>query len=279
MTTSDQPNPTSGSTVGCRSVFPTSLGTSTEDTITLLGRNLATDLIGQVSFGQLAYTLMTLREPTTGQLRLFEAVLVALADHGFTPTAIAARMTYYSAPDALQGALAAGLLGGGSRFLGVTEDTGRFLADVIAGVDGPLPDTDDGWDAARPRRRPAARRAAGRFVPGLGHPVHKHGDPRVPVIQRIARDEDITGPHLALFAAIGRVHGQVLGRTLPLNGAGVCGAALADLGLPTELLRGVALLARCAGLLGQLAEELRAPISEKVYMLVDRNAEYVPPNI
>jgi citrate synthase len=290
MTTPDQPGgttppstaPASGTTTSPANsqtvpVFPTSLGTSTEDTITLLGRDLATDLIGQVSFGQLAYTLMTLREPTPGQLRLFEAVLVALADHGFTPTAIAARMTYYSAPDALQGALAAGLLGGGSRFLGVTEDTGRFLADVIA-VEGPLPDTDAGWDALAVdavRRQ----RAAGRFVPGLGHPVHKHGDPRVPVIQRIARDEGITGPHLALFSAIGRVHGQVLGRTLPLNGAGICGAALADLGLPTELLRGVALLARCAGLLGQLAEELRTPISEKVYMLVDRNAQYVPPNL
>ena len=130
-------------------------------------------MIGHVSFGHLAYSLMTLHEPTPGQLRLFEAVLVALADHGFTPTAIAARLTYYSAPDALQGALAAGLLGGGSRFLGVTEDTGRFLDQVIAGVDGPLPDSDDGWDALA-RDAVGQRRAAGQLVPGLGHPVHKH---------------------------------------------------------------------------------------------------------
>ena len=147
---------------------------------------------------------MTLREPTPGQLRLFEAVLVALADHGFTPTAIAARLTYYSAPDALQGALAAGLLGGGSRFLGVTEDTGRFLSEVIASVDGSLPDTETGWDTVA-RHAVQQQRAAGRFVPGLGHPVHKHGDPRVPVIEGIARDEGVAGPHLALFAAIGRV--------------------------------------------------------------------------
>jgi citrate synthase len=272
MTTPDQPAGTPPPT------FPTSLGTSTADTITLLGRNLATDMIGQVSFGQLAYTLMTLHEPTPGQLRLFEAVLVALADHGFTPTAIAARLTYYSAPDALQGALAAGLLGGGSRFLGVTEDTGRFLTQIIAGIDGPLPDTDHDWDTLA-RDAVTQQRAAGHLVPGLGHPVHKHADPRVPVIERIAHDENVAGPHLALFAAIGRVHGQILGRTLPPNGAGVCGAALADLGLPTELLRGVALLARCAGLLGQLAEELRTPIGEKVYLLVDRNAEYTPPTI
>jgi citrate synthase len=259
-----------------RPTFPTSLGASDTDTITLLGRDLSADLIGRVGFGELAYWLITLRRPTPGQLRLFEAVLVALADHGFTPTAIAARLTYYSAPDAIQGALAAGLLGGGSRFLGVTEDTGRFLAEVIAGLDGPLPHTDTGWDDVA---RDAVRhqRAAGRFVPGIGHPVHKHGDPRVPVIEQIAHDDGVAGPHLALFAAIGRVHGEILGRTLPLNGAGICGAALADLGLPTELLRGVALLARCAGLLGQLAEELRTPIGETVYTTVDRNTRYVPP--
>ena len=55
---------------------------------------------------------------------------------------------------------------------------------------------------------------------------------------RIATEEGLHGPHLQLFEAIGRVHDQVLGRRLPLNGAGVCGAALADLGLPIELLRG-----------------------------------------
>ena len=58
----------------------------------------------------------------------------------------------------------------------------------------------------------------------------------------------------------------MLGRTLPLNGAGVCGAALADLGLPVELLRGFALLARAAGLLGQLAEERRRPIGMDAYL-------------
>ena len=69
----------------------------------------------------------------------------------------------------------------------------------------------------------------------------------------------------------------MLGRRLPLNGAGVCGAALADLGLPVELLRGFALLARAAGLLGQLAEERRRPIGMDAYLTVDRNAVYVDP--
>jgi citrate synthase len=237
--------------------FPTSLGTSTADQIRLLGQDLTADLMGKVSFGELAFWLVTLRRPTPSETRVFEAVLVALADHGFTPTAIAARVTYLSAPDSLQGALAAGLLGGGSRFLGVTEDCGRYLHDVLSGLDGTLPSTDEGWDAVA-LSAVERTKAAGRFVPGLGHPVHKVTDPRTPVLIGIASEENLRGPHLRLFEAIGRVHEQVLGRRLPLNGAGVCGAALADLGLPVELLRGFALLARAAGLLGQIAESWSA---------------------
>jgi citrate synthase len=257
--------------------LPTSLGTSDADQIRLLGQDLTADLMGQVGFGELAFWLVALRRPTPSEVRVFEAVLVALADHGFTPTAIAARLTYLSAPDSLQGALAAGLLGGGSRFLGVTEDCGQFLDAVIVDVEGDLPTDDAGWDAVA-LAAVTRTREAGRFVPGLGHPVHKVEDPRTPVLLRIAQEEGLRGPHLRLFEAVGRVHEQVLGRRLPLNGAGVCGAALADLGLPVELLRGFALLARAAGLLGQLAEERRRPVGMDVYLAVDRGAYYVPPD-
>ena len=256
--------------------YPTGLGTSDADTIRLLGQDLADDLMGRVGFGELAFWLVTQERPTPSQVRVFEAVLVALADHGFTPTAIAARLTYLSAPDSLQGALAAGLLGGGSRFLGVTEDCGTFLAKVLAEAGGELPVDDAGWDDVALAAVRGARER-GEYVPGLGHPVHKEVDPRTPVLLAIAAEEGLKGPHLRLFEAIGRVHPEVLGRRLPLNGAGVCGAALADLALPVELLRGFALLARAAGLLGQLAEERRRPIGMDAYLTVDRNAVYVDP--
>lgn len=256
--------------------YPTGIGTSTEERIHVLGVDLADDILGQVSFGELAYRLATKRTPTPGQLRLFEAALACLADHGYTPTAIAARMTYYSAPDSIQGAIAAGLLGGGSRFLGVTEDTGTFLAGILAGLDDTSAWSDEQWDAAA-RDAVADAKQQGRKVPGLGHPVHKVEDPRTPAMLRIAEESGVLGPHLRLFAAIGRVHPEVLGRTLPLNGAGVAGASLADAGLPLGLLRGFALLARTAGLIGHLAEEQHDPVAPSIYMEVDRNARYVPP--
>src|SRR6266699_2627294 len=135
--------------------YLTAIGTADSTSISLLGQDLAGDLMGQVSFGELAFWLVALRRPDPGELAVFEAVLVALADHGFTPSAIAARLTLTGAPESLQGALA---------------------------------------DAVR------AQRAAGRLVPGLGHPVHKAGDPRTPVIFRIAEESGRLGPHLRLFA-------------------------------------------------------------------------------
>jgi citrate synthase len=256
-------------------MYPTSLGTSDATSISLLGQDLASDLMGQVGFGELSFWLVAGRRPTAEELRVFEAVLVALADHGFTPTAIAARLTYLSAPESFQGALAAGLLGGGSRFLGVTENTAGFLAGVLAEAEHPLPSDDAGWDGIA---LAAVRewRESGRFIPGLGHPVHKELDPRTPALIAIASEAGLRKDHLQLFEAIGRVHPQVLGRRLPLNGAGVCGAALADLGLPLETLRGFALLARSAGLIGQIAEEMRRPVAAQMYLDIDRNAEYVP---
>lgn len=256
--------------------YPTSLGTSTPETISLMGMDVATDLMGKVGFGELAFWMVAQRRPSAGEVRLFEAVLVSLADHGFTPTAIAARLTYYSAPDSIQGAVAAGLLGGGSRFLGVTENTGVFLHNAVTALGDTSGWTETEWDTAA-LTIVRQTKDAGSFVPGIGHPVHKTGDPRVPAMIRIATEEGVYGPHLALFEAIGRVHDRVLGRRLPLNGAGVAGAALADLRLPVSMLRGFALLARTAGLVGQIAEEQRSPIGPQVYESIDRHAVFVAP--
>ena len=175
-------------------------------------------------------------------------------------------------------AMAAGLLGGGSRYLGVTEDCGRFLAESLAAHDGPPPADDDeeGWDVIA-AAAVWTQRDAGLLVPGLGHPLHKAGDPRTPVLLRIAAEAGTRGPHLRLFEAVGRVHPAILGRTLPLNGAGACGAALADLGFEPDMLRGFALLARAAGLIGHLAEEMRRPAGPGIYHEADQAVRYEPP--
>src|SRR4051794_25846260 len=177
------------------SEYATSIGHSDADSITLLGHDLAGELMGQVGFGELAFWLVAQRRPNAGELRVFEAVLVALADHGLTPSAIAARLTLTGAPESVQGALAAGLLGGGSRFLGTTEDCGRMLPDALASDPRPDPADDADYDALATRIVTQAR-AARRLLPGLGHPVHKAADPRTAVIIALAAESGGYGAHL-----------------------------------------------------------------------------------
>src|ERR687890_494574 len=146
------------------------IGHSTPDAITVCGYDLANELMGRVSFADLAFMLVARRRPSAGEARVFDAVLVSLTDHGLTPTVLAARLTHTGAPESLQAAVAAGLLGAGSVFLGPTGDTAQFLRDVLAGMDGERSD-----EALRDAAATAVRELhdAGRRVPGLGHPVHK----------------------------------------------------------------------------------------------------------
>jgi citrate synthase len=234
--------------------FTTWIGSSTPDTITVAGRDLATELMGSVTLTDLTYLLVTRREPTAGQRRLLDAVLVSLADHGLTPSALAARLTYTGAPEAIQGAVAAGLLGAGSVLLGPAGDTALFLADAVPD------DTDD--DALRTAAVGAvdARRRAGLRVPGLGHPVHRVEDPRTPRLYSLAEEEDVLGPHLRLLRFVADAQAEATGRRLPINGAGAAGAALVDIGIPPLSVRGVVLVARTAGLVAHLTEEAETPI-------------------
>ncbi len=189
---------------------------------------------------------------------MLDAVLVSLADHGLTPIALSARLTYTGAPESLQGAIAAGLLGGGSVFLGVVEDTARFLEDLLASPPADL-------RAALAERRPGAR-ARPSDPQGRG-PAHA-----APVRHR----RGVRHPRPAPAAAArGRRGARASG--LPINGAGVAGAALADIGFRSELLRGFALLARTAGLLGHLAEEMDRPLGMPLYREIDGRAVYEPP--
>ena len=168
-----------------------SIGSSTPDTITLAGRDLPADIMGRLSLTELAYLLLAHREPTASERRLLDAVLVSLADHGLTPSALAARLTYTGAPESTQGAIAAGLLGAGSVFLGPTGDTAQFLHDTIRDhADGK---SDDATLARIARDAVEVLVRHGERVPGLGHPIHRDEDPRTPRLYALAEEEGLLG--------------------------------------------------------------------------------------
>ncbi len=252
-----------------------SIGRSTPDSITVRGRDLAGELMGKVTFTELAFFLTAGRMPSAGETRLFDAALVALADHGLTPSVLAARLTWTGATESLQGAVAAGLLGAGNVFLGVVDDTAKFLAAVLA--ESAKGANREGAERAAAERAVAAEIAEGRRIPGLGHPIHKVEDPRTPRLYEIAEGAGIPLPHLRLLRIVAEVHAAATGKVLPINGAGVAGAAFADLGFPPALVRGFALLARTAGVVGHLAEEMADPIGLRLWLEVEHRASSPDP--
>jgi citrate synthase len=247
------------------------IGGATRDEITVAGRDLPSEIMGRLTLTELSYLLVTRREPTPQQRRLLDAVLVSLADHGLTPSALAARLTYTGAPEAIQGAVAAGLLGAGSVFLGPAGDTAQFLFDALRAA-GATATPDEATLRAIAERAVDARRVAGERVPGLGHPVHKEVDPRTPRLYAIAREEGLLGPHLRLLEQVALVNEERSGKHLPVNGAGAGGAALVDLGLPPSSARGVVLIARTAGLVAHLVEEAEQPVGMPLWLEVERRA-------
>jgi citrate synthase len=236
----------------------------------LAGRDLPTEVMGRLSLTDLVFLLLARREPSDGERRLLDAVLVSLADHGLTPSALAARLTYTGAPEAIQGAVAAGLLGAGSVFLGPTGDTAQFLDRALQDHrEGPVDE-----DTLREIARLAVdeRVGAGLRVPGLGHPVHREVDPRTPRLFQLAEEEGLLGPHARLLQLVAIAHQQASGRHLPINGAGAAGAVLVDIGIAPDHVRGVVLIARTAGLVAHLAEEAEEPLGMALWQEVERRS-------
>jgi citrate synthase len=255
------------------SSMTTSIGTSSRDAITIQGFDLCDDLIGHVDFGSVAYLLVAGRLPTANEGQLFNAILVSLADHGLTPSALAARLTYTGAPEAVQGAIASGLLGAGSVFLGVFEDSARLLQESL----GPRVECNDGTLRSLALTIVRDHVNRGVRIPGIGHPIHKSGDPRTARLFGLADELRLTGPHVRLLRLIHETAAEDLGKELPINAAGACGALLSDLGFHWSIARGYAVLSRAAGLVGHVWEESQRPLGRQVWEMVESRASYTPP--
>ncbi len=224
------------------------------ETILVRGRDLARELIGTLSFSEHFWLLLTGAQPSAAQRRVLDATLVAIAEHGMVPSVQAARMTLAAGPEALQGAVAAGLLGCGSVVLGSSDAAGRLFADIAgraAGAGGP---------EAAATQLVQQYRAAGRAIPGYGHPLHKGYDPRARRLFEVAAEVGLAGQHVAIARTVEQLLPQLLGRPLALNVSGAIPAVLLDAGYPLAALKGVPLLARTAGLVAHLLEEQTRPL-------------------
>lgn len=245
------------------------MGTSTHDRIVIRGYDLATQLMGEHTFTEAFFLSVTGELPSKSELELVDLVLVTLMDHGMTANSIAARLTYHAAPDAVQGAMAAGLLGAGNRLLGALEGTARVLQEASA-----VPESEQyEWMVARVERM----RAAGDRVPGLGHFVHTETDPRVAILKSECENRGYATAYWSLLETLKSATNCVYDREFVINADGAIGALLSELGFNWKICRGFAVVARAAGLLGHINDEVRNPVSWAMWDAVEAAVPYNDP--
>lgn len=230
-----------------------SISTSNAEMIVVRGYDLCKDLIGSVSLTEHFWLLTTGQRATAAQCRVLDSCLVAIAEHGMVPSVQAARMTYAAGPEAMQGAVAAGILGCGSVILGSAENAGKFLAKINERA------AKDGLAAAA-KGLAQEYRAAKIPFPGYGHPLHTDEDPRAGRLLAVAKEAGLAGPYAEAARAAETAIRDIMGRPLVLNVSGAIPAVLLDAGFPISGLKGVPILARAASLIAHLVEEQARPI-------------------
>ncbi|HEY6727508.1 MAG TPA: citryl-CoA lyase [Polyangiaceae bacterium] len=247
----------------------TSLATSTAEDVFIRDQSLCHELIGQLSFTEMAFFLVLGRKPTEAQRSVVDACLVTLMEHGLTPSAITTRLTYTSAPEAMQAAVAAGLMGVGSLFAGTMEGCALLLNRIVAAGAA-------AGAAAEAEAEQVARehRAAGLPLPGFGHPVHKPDDPRAARLIELVDEHRLTGDHTRALLALSRAVDRVYTKHITINATGAIAAALGDCGVPQQIMRGFALISRCAGLVAHIHEEQAKPALLALWEAGDRAVLY-----
>jgi len=238
------------------------LGRSTTDQIFVRGHDLAEDLIGKVSLGDVAFLELKGRLPSKQESVMFNALVVTLVEHGLTPSTIAARLTYFGAPEALQAAVAAGLLGMGDRFGGSIEQAARTLQEAPA----------EGDLRSLARLVVESHRASKQVIPGIGHPVHKPADPRAVRLFALASENGFSGRHVQLMELIADEASSEYGRDLPVNATGAIAAIATEMDFPWRITRGLAVMGRAIGLVAHLQEEMDEPMASEIWSRTEDEA-------
>lgn len=243
----------------------TAICTHTNDAIYVRDKNLVDELIGELTFTQMMFFQIMGRTPNETETRVVDAVMVTLMEHGLTPSAIATRMVAMSAPEAMQAAVAAGLLGVGGQFVGTMEGAARCIEELLQAPEGVA-------EAARAMAE--HYRDNGLRLPGFGHNLHRPDDPRTPKLFAVAREAGVRGDCIAALQTLGEAVDAAYGRHLTINATGAIGALLLEIGVPWQIMRGFAIVTRAAGLVGHIKEEKENPAARTIWMAAEAAVPY-----
>ena len=187
------------------------------------------DLIGNVSFVEMIWTMLRPDRPTAAQARLLEAAMVASVDHGPQAPSIAIARMAVTCGVAINNAMASGVNVLGDVHGGAGQQCMQMLAEVIAHQDGGQSLADASQDVV------ASWRSRVRYLPGFGHrfhPVDPRRDPLLGLVEA-ARDAGVVkGRALAAGTAIESLLTEGRRKPVPMNIDGATAIIYAELGFP-----------------------------------------------
>lgn len=252
--------------------FKTAVGQSETDKINVHGYDLVEDLMGSITLADMAFLGAKHRKPTEAESKMLNAVMVSICEHGFTPSSVSTRLTYLGAPEAVQAAVAAGLLGAGSVYLGAMEQVAEMLKDGIEkhGEDK---------DAAEIATLILDERAEqGLQLPGFGHPIHRPVDPRTIKLFEISKELGFYKKNSEVINEISKQFNERKGKPITLNAVGAIGAVLADMDFDHRVMKSFAVAARAVGLVAHIVEEIEAgrkeSVGQQLFDFIEENTEY-----
>lgn len=217
-------------------------------------------LIPKLSFIEMIFLLWQNRLPKKNEERMFNAMLIASAEHGVEPPSTFVARSVVSSTLDLSGALAAGILAIGKRHGGAIEKIAQLLV-----------------SGKSPRAIVTEILATKEKLAGFGHRIYKKEDPRVKVLLSFAKKLKCAGRFTRNVLALERELTKQSGKHIPLNIDGALGALLLDLGFSWQFAKPLFILARVAGIAAHSVEEMQE--SDTYRRLSEEDIEYVGPKL
>jgi citrate synthase len=211
------------------------------------------DLIGELTFPQMAWLMLRGELPSKQQSALLEAAMVAGVDHGPHAPSIAISRMAVTCGLPVNGAMASAI----NVLDDVHGGAGQQCMELMHRIDR------EAGEAAPTAQHVAAGLDAyiaenGKIIPGFGHRFHGV-DPRAVRLMALVRDARAQGVVSGRFGAIGELIDQDLtqrkGAPIPMNIDGATAAIYCELGFAPELGRGLFILSRSVGILAHAWEQ------------------------
>ena len=246
-------------------IFKTSVSGHTPYGHELRGHKLDS-LIVEGDFVATLFLSITGRKPTDAENFIFNAILTTSIDHGVQPASGFVPRVVVASGNEVKTAMASTLLALGKYHGGAITDAMYAMREVH--------DQGNNLEQACQELVNSYREQKKRIM-GYGHPVYKDGDPRTKQLFSLAQEKGFNPDYINLALMLEETIERTLKKKLVLNVDGAIAALLLAMNFNPEAGNAVFALARTAGSIAHILEELKE--EKPLRRLSSAAVEYLPP--